>query len=176
MTLHDTSTFNIEPTLNAFFAREIGLYDKPVWLPTFVFVYNTPEIEANLPCYSFDHLSGSVEDSYMGRVENDSTSVMKAYGILEVNAWVNRNQNYNGQNVWHARLRWMASVVEEIVNKNARVPLMDYLSDPLYPADTGYLVTLERMQIVQTAQNPNPAVERKRLLIPYCWGLRASVS
>lgn len=172
--VHVTSPYNVEASINAYFADQLTYLLRPDYMPTMpALVYDWPEIEASLPCFSFIHLPASFSDDFMGRVETVSQSVVEGRGMLEISAWVSRDQLYSGQSIWMAQLRWMQSMVAQVYATSGRIVIEDYAPLATSPSSTRYLVTLTNMSTVQTAKDPNPAIERRRMLLAYMWHLRA---
>ena len=173
--MHVTSIANVETTLNTWFTGELQALELPAYLPTISYVYEWPQITANLPCFSFNHNPVGVYANYQGNVENDALSVMKAHGILEVNAWVSRDQKYNGQDVWRARLNTMRQMVIDVRNKHSVVTLQDSQTSPDYPIEVNYKIDLGDITTPQIGRDINPAIERCRMLINYHWHSRVEI-
>lgn len=174
-TLHATSTYNVEPSINAALASALTAISLPAWL-TFgqsTVVYDWPEITENLPCFSIVHFTDNLSDLYQGRNDSAGATTVRDTGMLEVSAWVSRDQRYNNQDVWTARLRFMAAMISKAVNSNAIILIRDYATSPTTPALTGYKVNMNVPEFVQTADDPNPAIRRRRALVSYWWDLRA---
>jgi hypothetical protein len=93
--------------------------------------------------------------------------------MLEISAWVSRDQKYNNLDVWEARLSVMAGMITKAVIANPVILISDYYTSQTAPALTGYKVNLKIPEFVQNAQDPNPAIERRRALVGYFWDLRA---
>ncbi len=174
MDIHETSTFNVEATLTQWYIDRLGEVQLPVWLPNPTIVVDWQDIPSSLPCWSISHIPVGFSPRYQGDVEDNGTSVIRASAILEINAWVSRDQKYMGGDIWKARLTFMVSAVQTIWNHNKAIPLQDF-SAPGNPLPTNYLVRLNNMNVVQTARDTNPAIERRRMLINYNWHMRTSI-
>lgn len=172
--MHVTSAFNVEASINNTISAALAAFTGlPAWMPAPAFVFDWPDIEERLPCFSFAHFPGSLSDDYQGRAETYTTSVMRSTGILEVSVWVSRDQKYNGQDVWMPRQRFMVDMLKEVVVKNKTIRISDYITDAASPTTADYRVAMGDMNEVQVLQDANPAIERRRFLINYSWHLRA---
>lgn len=172
--LHETNEFNVTASINAAYAEALTAIVLPDWLTLSAtpIVYNWSDIALNTPCFSFIHFTGSSSDRYQGRTDGINNGLMYNTGILEIDAWVSRDQKYNGQDVWAARLAYMKGMV---TSANAGLPVViiyDY-TIPAAPIATGYKVNMETLNDVQVAADENPSIMRKRFLINYHWHLRA---
>jgi hypothetical protein len=139
------------------------------------YVYDWPQITAQLPCFSFNHLPVGSYGHYQGNAETDNSSVMKSHAMIEVNAWVSRDQKYNSQDIWKARLLYMEQMVVEVRNRHSVVTLQDSQTAPQYPIQVCYKIDLGDLSIAQTAKDGNPAIERCRMLINYQWHSRSEI-
>lgn len=178
-TLHETAAPNIEASITAHFVEHLGIIETPSYLAplridsqTVRVVMDMPEVEVNTPCFSVFHIPGGISTNYQGSVENDSTSVGRAYGQVDISAWVSRDDLVSNQRVWMAQLRYMQEMITQVYQSWPNIPVKNYLASPGLPLDTSYLVRLQNMSIVQTAQDPNPNIERRRVLIAYWWHSR----
>lgn len=178
-TLHVTATPNIESSLNAHFAEHLGAIETPSYLAplrinsqTVRVVLDMPEVTLATPCFSFFHIGGGVSTVYQGSLETQDTTVGRAYGQIDISAWVKRDDLINNQRVWMAQLRYMQEMVNQVFLTWPNVPVKNYMNTPDYPLDTEYLVRLQNFSVVQTAPDPNPALERRRMLIAYWWHSR----
>lgn len=173
-TLHATSTYNVEPSINAALASALAAISLPAWL-TFgqsMVVYDWPEITENLPCFSIVHFTNNASDRYQGRGDGTGAIAVTTTGMLEISAWVSRDQKYNNQDVWMARLRYMESMITKAVISNAIIRLSDYTT-PGSPTTINYKANLSVPEFVQTADDPNPAIRRRRATVSYWWDVRA---
>lgn len=174
--MHVTNTSNVEATLNGHFRTALSNISLPSYFSgSITFTQNWSEIEAVLPCFSVHHLPIAHIDKWQGRAENATTSAVRSHALMEISAWVTRDQKMSGQDVWQARLRWMQSMIEEVYIQSKSVIIKDY-TVPAVPVASAYLIRLNDMNIVQTAPDKNPAIERRKVQISYTWELRASVS
>lgn len=182
-TLHVTSTFNIESSLNAHFAEHLGVIETTWFLAPLRIdslnvrvVYNMPEVTLNTPCFSIVHLGGGAGMQYQGNTEGYTTKTTRNYGQMDISAWVSRDKKVNNQTVWSSQLAFMQDMIMQVYQLYPNIPIRDYLSSPGFPADTGYLVRMQNLSVVQTAADPNPNIERRRVLIAYWYHARQTVS
>lgn len=173
-TVHATNSFNVEASINDAYKTALLAITLPSFLPSVSVVFNWPEIEANLPCFSIVHFTGSSSDRYQGRVDTNTTSVMYNTGILEISAWVSRDQKVNGQDVWAAQIAFMKSMIEAVHTRTSVIRLSDYTSNPASPSTVNYKINISDLNEVQVAEDVNPSIRRKRFLINYNWHHRAN--
>lgn len=171
--MHVTNDFNVEASIFAALAAALTAITPPAWLTTPAVVYDWPEITANTPCFSIIHFTNSLSDVYQGRGDGAGNSTVHASGLMEVSAWVSREQKYSGQDIWAARLRYMDSMISSVYAANPVILLKDYTTSQTAPTNAGYKVNLHNLEFVQTADDPNPAIRRRKALISYFWDLRA---
>lgn len=172
-TMHVSSVYNVEPSINTAFQTALNAVTLPAWLSQPTIVFDWPEITASLPCFSFVHMTPSMSDNHQGRVDGAGNSTVAASGMLEISAWVSRDQKYNGQDIWVARLRFMESMIASAYASLPVVVIKDYATSPTSPTSAQFRVVMNNLNFVQTASDPNPAIQRKRALITYHWNLRA---
>lgn len=174
-TMHVTNDFNVEASINAALAAALAAITPPAWL-TFgnsMVVLDWPEITESVPCFSIAHYPVTTSDKYQGRGDGAGNSTARAQGQMDISAWVSRDQKYNGQDIWMARLRFMGSMMLSVATKTPVILIKDYYTSQTAPALTGYKVNMNTPEFVQTADDPNPAIRRRRALISYWWDLRA---
>lgn len=162
-----TSTFNVETTLSAWAAGIIADASLPSWLPSVTVAYDMQDVSASLPCFSLHHIPVSRDDRYQGRIVGAGQKGRAGVGLFEINAWATR-QNAN----WQAQLKTMQDIIESAAISNTGVVIKDYDTDPFSPTTTGYRVLLQDFNILATAPDPNPDIERRRMHLTYRWTVR----
>jgi hypothetical protein len=170
-TIDASSVYNIEATLNAWLRAALATYTRPadIGLDTAPpVITDVPDRTAAFPSWSIHHIGASTRDVLQGRVTDGVKSGVWASGLMEANCWVTR-----GHTSWMAQLRWMHSAVLDVVAGTSGVVVKDYASDPYNPADTAYRVIVGDAQTTATGPDPNPDVERRRVLVGYRWVLRS---
>lgn len=173
--LHETSPFNIQATLTDWYTRTLATIDRPAYLPSYTVVVDWQDIPLALPCFSISHIPVGSFRRWQGDVESTITSVVRSVGLLEINCWVSRDQKHAGQDVWSARLNFMESMVRHVHQTAPVLVLSDFMALPGNPIETEYLVRQEDLNIIQTAQDANPAIMRRRVQVKYTWNQRARV-
>lgn len=169
--LSDAIGFNVEVTLNAWLNTTISAITRPSWLMTLpAFVYNWDEVTATIPCFAIRHLPSSMLNDLQGRtVGTDAAAGRRAMGLMEVSCYVTRNSNPS----WQAQLRTMRDLVETAATSARTVQLYDY-STPASPAAAAYKIDLQDVTETPTEADPNPAIQRSRVLIAYSFVFRAN--
>lgn len=174
-TLHVTNDFNVEASINAAIQTALAAVTLPAWL-TFAsnsVVVDWPEITENTPCFSIAHFDNTSSDNYQGRGDGAGNRAVRENGLMEVSAWVSRDQKYLGQDIWVARIRYMESMIKSVFIAAPTVLIKDYYTSLTAPALTGYKVNMGVPGFVQTRPDPNPAMMRRKAVVSYWWDLRA---
>lgn len=172
-TMHVTSVYNVEPSITTAFQTALNAITLPAWLSQPAIVFDWPEITASTPCFSIIHMTPSMSDTHQGRGDGAGNSTVAASGIMEISAWVSRDQKYNGQDIWVTRLRFMESMIASAYASLPVVVIKDYATSPSSPNNVAFRVVMRNLNFMQTASDPNPSIMRKRALITYNWNLRA---
>ncbi len=170
-TVHVTSTYNVEASINAYFKTAFTAMTRPSFLPTLpYFAENTPEVKANFPAFSFVHLPAGSLDNYQGRNAEVNTKAMRDLGILDLSVWVIRTAVN-----WNAQLRFMQSMIETAyMDSRGGVIIKDYTTTPSSPVASNFRATFNGLDIVGVSPDANPDVERRRILVKYQWDMRST--
>lgn len=159
-TLHATSAPSVEGTLNVFFIAQLAAFTLPSDLTLNSTIVDWPDQEMPTPCFSIVHFPVLTrQQQYANRADH----------LIEIDAWIDRYQNVN----WSYNLRFMAGMVNQVVNSNKTVVLTDYVTDINNPTTTQYVVRLGDIDEKLTLPEKNNAIERRRFLIGYWWHLRS---
>ena len=167
-----TSVFNVEATLNEWLQNGLAALTKPAWLPSYTFVQNFQELTASLPAISVHHLSGVGTKRYEGNNAESGVQAVWKHGIMDVSAWVKRSP-LNAADNHTAQLRTMQAMIEEVATGTRGVVIKDWQTSQSAPTATAYRINIGNIAVVETGQDPNPDIERRRILINYDWNLRA---
>ena len=169
-TVHATSTYNVEASINAYFKAAFTGMTRPSIITLPSYVENMPEVTANLPSFSFETLPTGSMDIYMGRIVDVSTKGIRELGILDLSALVSRkSSNYMAQ------LRFMQGMITTAyIDSGGGVVIKDYTSTPGTPTATNFRVTFVDLNWVSVAVDPNPDILRRRGLVQYQWDMRSS--
>ena len=170
---NSSNIFNVDASLIAAFSTALNAYTLPSWMTTRpAIVTNWPEIAVSTPCFSFAPLPGLKVDKFQGRNQTPGVKIVEAHGMLDISAWVNRDQT----TAWAAWLRFMQVMVHDTWILNPTIVIQDYYTPapaatPL--SATSYRIVLEDLSDEVTVQDVNTALERQRMILNYVWGLRA---
>lgn len=165
--LHPTTTYNVEATINQWFATKIATITLPtgVTLP-YTTVFLEPDTVATFPSFSINHRGVNRLMAYEGHMATD------AMNIVMISAWVSRLNNP----AWQAHLRTMRAIIEAVFASPAVIQLSDYLSTPASPTPVTYVVRLSGLDFLNLPHDPNVDVERASATLTYGWQLRTNVS
>ena len=165
-TLHPTSTYNVETSLNTWLQTELATYTGPPAIPTTALTLTVPEAGINPPAFSLIHIPIGRNDRFQGRHGTAGENIMVAHAMMDVSVWVSRTAV-----TWQQDLMIMDAVVNQIAAANPTVNISSYAT-AASPSATIFRVLLGEVQTVQTVPDPNLDIERRRILITYDWHLR----
>lgn len=168
-TIETSSIFNVEATLNDWLKTALEAIDRPAWLPAMPAVTtNLPEAVAAMPAFSVHHIPVNTYDRWQGRAVGGGKRGVHYVAIMEVNAWVSRKARN-----WEAQRRTMQDMVASVFTETSEVEIKNFVANQTSPTGTGTLVRLDSFNGVATAPDPNPDIERARLLITYSFIYRS---
>ena len=178
MSLHDASSFNVRSTLNSWFKTEIDAWSFPAALeltfPGNRVLFDMPGSTAKVPAFSVHHTPVVLEQSFQGRRGADGEFAMRSTAFMDISAWTSRIDS-TGQTVpFRAQLDYMTAIVEQVVTKTTHRLILDYAADFDSPANTAFKVNLHGIESQTVVPDPNPAIERVRILVYYSWILRSN--
>ena len=163
--LHPTTTYNIEATINQWFATKVATITLPFTL-NYATVFLEPDTVATFPSFSVHHRAVNRLDTYEGRM------AIEAMNICMISAWVSRLNNPN----WQAHLRAMRAIIEALQASPAVIRVQDYLTTPAAPTNVDYVVRIRNLEFLNLPHDPNPDIERASATLAYDWHLRTNVS
>jgi hypothetical protein len=162
-TIHSTSTFNVEATLNKWLQEGLAALAKPAWLASYSLAFNQPETPIVTPAFSVVHLPDQQDTDWMSKNPG-----INAAGIIEIGLWVARSAT------WNAQIKTMQAMVESVAAGDTSITIYDYLTNPASPSPTLYKINIAGVQAVSTPPSPNPDLLHRRLRIGYSWVLRSN--
>lgn len=170
MSVNATISFNVEASMNQWLRDTLLLITLPSWMPTVSVVFAVPETSAAMPCISAHHRGVSQALRWQGG-EVGGARGRRAAALMDVSVWASRSSTN-----WLAQQAYMMGMVETTVTGTASVPIYDFVSVPSVPVLTDYKIDLGSMDVVDTAPDPNPDVERRRILVRYDWTVRSTIN
>jgi hypothetical protein len=165
---HDTGWYNVQGSLDAWLTEALTTY-KPALVPSVTIVYQSPEQPLTPPCWSVTFL-GVVPMSQpaQGRYVGDGLYGERKAGIMEVSCWVTRKNT-----AWAAQLAQMADAVYcgvlSTMQLGSAVIIRDFYTNAVTPAATGYRIVIEGAEDRNPPADPNPDIERRRIIITFNW-------
>lgn len=170
-TIAQTSVMNAEYSFNAWLRAQLTAITltSETWLSTPGIYTNNPEATANLPAFSVNHIPVTFDSEWQGHiVDSVGGKGLNATQIAEVNCWVSRKTTN-----WLQQLRTMQDMVLSVLAAASDIVISDYVTNPSSPASTVYLLRLRDARATPTVQDPNPDIERRRVLVTYEWIYRS---
>ena len=163
---HDTGEFNIRGSLMAWL--DAGLQtNKPDSIASVRLNYDHPEQPLAPPEWSVYFL-GSFNDPapFGGANVGDGKTGGRRYGLLEVDCWASRNNT-----AWRKQLAQMGDSVTKTYHAAASngVRVYDFYTSETTPSALAYRIVLDGIEEREVAPDPNPDIERRRLLIHFNW-------
>lgn len=165
---HTTGRYNVEATLTAWLYTQL-VANQPASVASVVLNVDAPDEPLTPPCWSL-HFLGADEDErgFEGGHVGGSDRGSLMYGIMEVNAWVSRAAVN-----WRAQKAQMLDAVTKALNSlysaGAGMKIKDFYTSASAPQDTTYRVTIRGWALRQPPVDPNPDIERERVLIYFQW-------
>lgn len=171
MAIHASNSYNAEASINAWFRAAVNAYSWPAQFSAAPGVaIDEPDEVPDLPRFSLHHIPINRPARYQSSTATDAHKVTLAANYLEINIWVNRDEQH-----WRYQREQMRAFVEDLCIQTPVVNIQDY-SDPDNPSSTAHYVTFGALDPQDTAPDPNEAIRRVRLLRRYDWYLYAAVS
>lgn len=169
---HQTGAYNVQATLYAW-ARAQIIVNQPPLVSSVSILLQFPEGGIITPSWSFHMLT--MEESpivYQGGHVGDNQTGDRLFGIMEINCWVSRSTVG-----WMGQLNQMRDAVTKAVASlratGSAILVRDFYADASAPAALTYKINIDRVEERGTATDPNPDIERKRLLLFFNWVERA---
>jgi hypothetical protein len=165
---HDTGFYNVVATINNWLNEKL-IVNKPPTLSAATLVFVRPEILLRAPGWSVHYLS--VDDDvtpFHGGITSGGTRGRRRFGLLEISCWVTRRAVNWQQQLLQMQDAVTLSVTQQL-SSGAAIVIQDYYTLASQPPDTAYRVTLTEIETREPPTDPNPDIERKRLLISFYW-------
>lgn len=169
MTLdHDTGWYNVQGTLNAWLAAQLAA-NRPASTPNAALIFDHPEQPLVPPCWSVHHLGTNPDAAGIqgGHVGNGQVGRVR-YGILEVSCWVTRRDA-----AWRKQLAQLQDALTvalaDLQKTGSGLAIRDFYASEHQPAALAYRIMIDRAEGRMPPTDPNPDIERRRVLVYYHW-------
>ncbi len=166
---HSSGSYNVEATLMAWLYEQLIAY-KPPLVTTVFMAGEFPEKAVQCPVWSVHFTTAESDEGggYQGGHVDTGKHGTMMYGIMEVGCWVSRaNDN------WRAQKAQMVDVVTYALNTllgtGAAVIIHDWYTSSDAPPETSYKVSIRSWSLRPPPVDPNPDIERERVLVFYQW-------
>lgn len=168
---HTTGQYNVKATLYAWLNERL-IANKPDLLSKATLVVDFPDVTASVPCWSAHWLGADGASLYMGGITDGGLHGDVRYGMVEISCWVTRRDEN-----WRAQLAQMEDAVTKAVmtlrSTGSAIVIKDFYTSATAPQDTTYRIVLDRIEERTPPTDPNPEIERRRLLLYFNWLERA---
>lgn len=165
----DTGLHNVQSTLFAWLYQQLLTY-KPSSISTVVLRPEWPEdpITDVLPMWSVIILGVDEDTGFQGGHTGGTTYGNMQYGIAQIDCWSTRR--ITG---WVQQLAQMQDAVVRSVNvlraTGSGLVIRDFDTNVSAPAATAYRMTIDRVERSNAPIDPNPDIQRKRILLFFHW-------
>jgi len=169
---HKTGVYNVRASLVAWLAGELTTY-LPSTVPTMRLNLDHPEEPINPPEWSIHWLGepGSIVPFSGGHVGGGEVG-RRRYGLMDINCWVTRKDVQ-----WRAQISQMQDAVSQALTNSLRtgssIAIQDFYTNADAPADSGYLIFIDEWGGRESPLDPNPDIQRKRIVVQFNWIERA---
>lgn len=168
---HAHGKYNVEGTLNNWFATNIAGAGLPPWMPSARCVYNWPQKDLisgySGHAFALNHLGAMSVQQYEGRNTIGGSAGETRQGLWEINCWVSRQ--VAGER-YTERLRHMGDMVTNLfMSARYGVEITNLYTSTAAPSGIGALVRLYDVEEMATLPDPNPDMMRRRFLVRYRW-------
>lgn len=160
-TLHASSVFNVQASLNAWLQTTLAAITRPAWLASYTLIFNEPEAPLSVPAFGVTHRLRDQRAPWQGLNPG-----ARAQGVMAISAWVSRGPS------WNAQLDTMQAMVEQAAASASSLVISDYQSSLTAPAPTVYKIDLLRLEAFDSARPANPDLERRMFALGYAWVVR----
>lgn len=168
---HVTGAYNVEATLRNWLFAQITA-NRPPLIASVNVQWDYPEKPAVPPCWSIVFLGVTPGQEWQGSHTSSTERGRMQHGLLEVSAWVSRRTVG-----WRGQLAQMVDAVTKAVisvqQYGGAVIVKDFYTDVNTPAPVAYRIVIEGAEVRTPPTDPNPDIERRRVLISYFWVERA---
>lgn len=170
---HETGLYNIQSSLIAWLNTQINTTPPPATGPL-ALVIDHPDQPVRLPELSITFLRVDPDPvPVLGQQIGGGLVGVRRFGAAEIDCWVSRHEAH-----WRAQLLQMQDLITQIVlgqrAAGSSIPVYDFYADPDAPPLVNARIFIGTVEQRRPPFDPNPAVERKRLVIHYWWVERAA--
>jgi hypothetical protein len=168
---HTLGAYNIEGTLRAWALAQLTA-NRPPLAASAPVIFDREEQPLTPPCWSVDFLGGDSDRPYQGSHVDGGLHGHGRWGVMDVSCWVSRSlPGWRGQ---LAQLQdAVTKAVETVMATGGAVVIRDFYGSADTPAAVTYRICIERADVQTPAPDPNPDIERRRIVISYSWVERA---
>ena len=164
----DTGLYNVQSTLFAWLYEQLIAFKSPS-VASVTAVIEWPQGKIITPSWSMIILGVDSGGGYEGSNVGGGQHGDMRFGMMQVDCWVARDENAT----WVKQLAQMQDAVTKAVHtvqaKGSGLVIKDWYTNGQTPADTAYRLTITGIERRQPPVDPNPSIERKRILLTFQW-------
>jgi len=166
-------SFNVEATVNAFFASAVanGTFPGGLFTVRPNVRYDWTMIAQSVPCFSLVYIPIELRDKFEGRIVGTTSTSLGGWQktLLEISSWVTSNNP-----AYMAQLRTMRDFIYEAFLPHPSIEIKNFTTNPASPTDTGYKVNVDLPNEIAILRDENPALYRSRSLVTLSYTARAA--
>jgi len=173
---HPYGDYNVEGSLNKWFETNLTAAGLPSWMPSARVVYGwdeeSPLINGHSGhAFSVTYLGSDGTRPYQGRRMEASAIGDRREGLLEINAWVSKQQAGNS---YRQRLAQAGDMVGHLLASARSVQINHVYGSLTKPTAIGAVVRLMDYNEPSVGADPNPDMLRRRFVVRYQWHQKVS--
>lgn len=163
---HPGATLNVEGGFNHFFETQLTAKGLPAWMPSAVLNYDFPQQPLTFPSFSVTHLGAEPVQEFQGRNLDPGWKGSEQMGVAEISCW----ESYARASGSHAyNLRIMRDMAARVFATGVSFAILDVYGTTVNPTGNGTIGRAGPASHAGTPPDPNPDVQRVRLLVQYRW-------
>jgi hypothetical protein len=164
---HQTGVYNVQSSLIAWLNAQLNS-DPPPTTGPLTLVIDHPDEPVRLPQVSIHFLRIDPDPvPVLGQQVGGGTG-LRRFGAAEIDCWVSRQEAH-----WRAQLLQMQDRITQMVlglrAAGSSIPIYDFYADPAEPPLVAARIFIGTVEQRRPPFDPNPAVERKRLVLHFWW-------
>lgn len=165
---HETGVYNVQSSLIAWLHAQISSSAPPATGPL-PLVIDHPDQPLRLPQVSISFLDLDPDPvPVLGQQIGGGAVGVRRFGAAELDCWA---AHYDAH--WRAQLLQMQDLITQIVldlrAAGGSIPVYDFYADPDAPPAVDARIFIGTIEQRRPPFDPNPAIERRRLVLHFWW-------
>lgn len=158
---------NVAGSFNNFFATQVTAKGLPAFMPSAVVNFDYPVQPLTYPSFSVTHLgSVAVREVAQGRQLDGGWKGAEQVGLAEISCWESFGRA-SGAHTYNLRI--MRDMAARVFGTGAAINILDVYGSTSAPTGNGTIVRAGPVREAPAGPDPNPDVQRVRLLVQYTY-------